>query len=82
MSLYYFDLIDGGLNLDNEGLEFATAAEAQREALRSLPDMAKELLGTKEEHEVSITMRNERGVPVFEATLTIEARWLGGHSPQ
>lgn len=82
MALFYFDVLDGGLNLDDEGLEFPSAAEARREALRALPDIAKGLLDAEDEREVSITMRDAGGTLLFEATLTIEARWLGGYSPR
>lgn len=76
MPRYYFDVIDGGLIVDDEGLDLANLETARDKALRALPDIAKSLLFTENEREVSITMRNESGTPLFEATLTIKARWL------
>lgn len=76
MPRYFFDIIDGGFTIDDEGIELPDAQAARAEAIRSLPDIVKNLLHAKDEHEVSVTVRDEGGKPIFEATLTIEARWL------
>jgi hypothetical protein len=76
MPRYFFDIIDGGLVMDDEGIELPDAHAARTEALNVLPDIAKNLLHAKDERGVSVTVRDEGGKPIFEATLTIEARWL------
>lgn len=76
MSRYYFDVLDGGLFIDDEGTEFPDLATARTETLRSLPEMAKHRADLEGAREVSITMRDEASRPVFQATLTIATRWL------
>lgn len=76
MPRYFFDVIDGGLTVDDEGIGLPNMQAARAEALHALPDLAKNLLQTEDEREVSITVRDEGGRPIFEATLTIRARWL------
>lgn len=76
MPRYYFDVLDGRLFTDEEGTEFPDLAAARTEALRSLPEMATDLVAIEDGHEVSITMRDDAGRPILAATLTIDARWL------
>ncbi len=76
MARYYFDVLDGRLFHDEVGVEFPDRAAARTEALRSLPEMARNIRNIEDGHEVSVTMRDEAGREIFAATLTIDARWL------
>ena len=76
MPRYYFDVLDGGLFTDEEGVEFSDRAAACAEVLRSLPEMANDIVDIEDGREVSVTMRDEAGHPILAATLTIDARWL------
>ncbi|WP_267426989.1 hypothetical protein [Methylobacterium sp. GC_Met_2] len=78
MARYFFDVTNGSVVSDDEGIEFDDAHSASQEALRSLPDMVKDQpLGSVGE-KVSVTMRDDHGIPVYRATLTIEDEWLAG----
>ncbi|MCJ2016426.1 hypothetical protein MKK84_03110 [Methylobacterium sp. E-065] len=78
MARYFFDVSNGSDVSDDVGLVFDDARSASQEALRSLPDMVKDqLLGSVGE-KVSVTMRDDHGIPVYRATLTIEGEWLAG----
>ena len=61
---------------DDVGLDFDDAHTASQEALRSLPDMVKDQPLTRTGEKVSVTMRDDFGIPVYRATLTIEGEWL------
>jgi hypothetical protein len=75
MARYFFDVSNDS---DDVGLDFDDAHTASQEAFRSLPDMVKDQpLGSVGE-KVSVTMRDDHGVPVYRATLTIEGEWLHG----
>jgi hypothetical protein len=76
MARYFFDVSDGELARDDDGVEFADAHCASREALQSLPDMAKDLLPTTGSETITVTMRDEHGTLLYRATLTIEGEWL------
>ena len=76
MPRYYFDVLDGGLFVDEEGIEFPDRIGARAAALRALPDMANSLTDIEDGREVSVTMRDEAGRPILAATLSIDARWL------
>lgn len=77
MARYFFDVMDGGICLDDVGVEFPDAQSACKEALHALPDLAKSFLPEKVSEEVVITMRDESGKALYRATLTIKTEWLG-----
>lgn len=76
MPRYYFDVLDDGLFMDDEGIEFLDAPKVRTETLRTLPEMAKHRADLEGGPEVSITVRDEVGRPVLPPTLTIVARRL------
>lgn len=76
MARYFFDVSNGSDVSDDVGLDFDDTHTASQEALRSLPDMAKDQsLGSVGE-KVSVTMRDDHGIPIYRATLMIEDEWL------
>jgi hypothetical protein len=76
MGRYFFDVNDGNLITDDDGIEFADARCASQEALQSLPDIAKGLLPSTSSETVTVTMRDARGTALYRATLTIKSEWL------
>ena len=76
MARYFFDVSNGSDVSDDVGLDFDDAHTASQEALRSLPDMVKDQPLTRTGEKVSVTMRDDFGIPVYRATLTIEGEWL------
>jgi hypothetical protein len=76
MSLYYFDLRDGGhLSIDEDGMELPTMQAVQIAAARSLVDIAKRAVwstaATDLGHQMAIEVRDESG-PVLKAKFTFE----------
>jgi hypothetical protein len=76
MSLYYFDVRDGGhLSIDEDGMELPTMQAVQIEAARSLVDIAKHAVwstaATVLGHQMAIEVRDEGG-PVLQAKFTFE----------
>ena len=78
MARYFFDVSNDSDVSDDVGLDFDDVHTASQEALRSLPDMVKDQPLARMGEKVSVTMRNDHGIPVYRATLTIEAEWLHG----
>ncbi|MCJ2139976.1 DUF6894 family protein [Methylobacterium sp. E-066] len=76
MSRFFFDILNGDVIEDNEGMEFPEAQTACDEALRSLPDMVKGHDLCDGGKDVTIIVRSEHGRPIYRATLTIKEQWL------
>jgi hypothetical protein len=74
---YYFDLQDdGGIAIDEEGLELPTMQRVQEEAARSLAGMARDTLATFDNgsaREMAVAVRDEIGpVLLIRCTYQIE----------
>lgn len=76
MPRYFFDISDGGLTIDDTGLEFPNAHAARDEALKTLPNVAQDHMAEGKSREVVVLMRNEEGRALFTASLTLTAKWL------
>lgn len=76
MPRYFFDIYGKATSVDDEGTVFPNAHAARDEAIRTLPEIARDEIGTKQGQSVSVQMRDEAGKPLFEATLNLSARWL------
>lgn len=72
MARYYFDLIDqGGLVVDDEGLEFSDMEGVEREATRAMADAARESFDRPVElGEATIEVRDDSG-PVMRVHFTV-----------
>lgn len=71
MPRFFFDFVDGGVTTqDVEGIEFATVEEAQREAQRTLAEIAKDELPDGEHREFVLVVR-EGLEPVLTAYLSL-----------
>ena len=77
MALYYFDLIDeGGLSIDEEGVELPSLRAVQAEAARALADMARDAVTTgANKRYMAIDVRDENG-PVMQVRFNFEVETL------
>jgi hypothetical protein len=77
MPRYYFDVDDGEkATLDDQGLELQGIEAAQKEAVRTLPQIGKDVLPDGTEKHVVVTVRNEAGQPIIRATLSLTVERL------
>ena len=68
MPRFYFDVRDGDkLDLDDEGLEFASTHEARVEASRALAEMIKDAMPNGWHKAMAIEVRRGRGQPLFQS---------------
>jgi hypothetical protein len=76
MPRYYFDVRDGEkLTTDGEGLEMEGFDAARNEAVRSLPELAKDELPDGDSREFEVVVRDDRG-PVLRASLSFAVERL------
>ena len=69
---YYFDVHDGqNATTDDEGLDLESDHAAQQEAVRALPEVAKDALPDGTEREFSIVVRDEARGPILKARLSL-----------
>ena len=79
MSRYFFDTDDGEqADQDKIGISFSNADLARAEALRALTDMARDVMPDGNERRFSVHVRDREGNGIFEAKLTLRAKWLSG----
>jgi hypothetical protein len=72
MPRYYFDTHDGDrLVRDNDGEELAGLERAQTEAVKALPDMARDALPCGDRRDFVVSVRDEGGRQVVKATLSL-----------
>lgn len=77
MSRYYFDVHNGISQFDDEGTECATLEEVRAQALKVLPDMARDkVLGGDERLIYTVLATDEDRRPVYSATLSLVGLWL------
>ncbi|WP_430910166.1 DUF6894 family protein [Methylobacterium sp. sgz302541] len=79
MPHYFIDTDDDEqLVVDDVGHELHDAAAARRLALASLPDMASDRIPNGDRRTLSASVRDERGVVLYRATLSLVGEWLVG----
>ncbi|MCJ2021280.1 hypothetical protein MKK84_28340 [Methylobacterium sp. E-065] len=76
MPRFFFDITNGVSTIDDTGTEFLNAHAARDAAIRTLPDIARDEIGTRGSHMVSVQMRDDFGRYLFTASLNLSARWL------
>lgn len=77
MPRYFFDIHDGGPHRDDTGTECPDLDAVRRQAMRTLPDVAREDIprdGDRRTFTVLVT--DEDGRPVYCATLNYSGLWL------
>jgi hypothetical protein len=75
MPRYFFDVYDGeNTTRDNVGLELASTHDAQQEAVRTLPQLAKDALpdGTQRDFVVEVKDAEQRPILRAKLSLTVE----------
>ncbi|ACB27816.1 MULTISPECIES: DUF6894 family protein [Methylobacterium] len=71
MPRYFFDIHDGQLQRDEDGTECADFDAARREAMISLPDVARwEIPSDGDRQSYTVIVRDAAGAPIYTATLT------------
>ncbi|GEP12471.1 DUF6894 family protein [Methylobacterium gnaphalii] len=71
MPLFFFDIYNSTLQRDDVGSEFATFEEVRREAMATLPEIARWSIPLDGDTQAyTIRVRNEKGATVYTATLT------------
>jgi hypothetical protein len=77
MVRYFFDTDDGEtVRIDPDGVELDGPETARSEALRSLADMARDVLPVVDERTFSTAVRPEDGTAIFRTSLTLKNEWL------
>ena len=77
MPHYFFDIDDGDRRTrDDEGLDLDGPAAARMEAIRALPDVARDVMPDGDHRTILATIRNEAGKAIFRAELSLTAQWL------
>ncbi|KQO94633.1 hypothetical protein [Methylobacterium sp. Leaf91] len=78
MARYFFDVHDGGLHqFDEQGSEFATLDEVRQQAMRLLPDVARDHAKPEGERlAFTVVVSDEDHRPVYSATLSLVGVWL------
>ena len=72
MPRYYFDVHDGThLTPDDQGLELDSLEQAQKEAVKALPEVARDVLPNGSERTFTITVKDEMKRPVLSAKLAL-----------
>lgn len=80
MPRYFFDTEDDSvLTRDDEGLELQGEKAARDEAIRALPELAKDQLPDGPQHSFWVKVRDESGAYIFQASLELKSGWLRGH---
>lgn len=77
MPRYFFESYDGErVTPDPDGLLMADLGTARAEAVKALPEMARDVLPDGQDRTVSIVIHAEDGRALFRASLTLRCEWL------
>ena len=80
MPRYFFDIDDGDhQHHDDEGIDLADVEAARKEAIRALPDVARDVLPDGDRRDFTSSVRTEAGRVVFRAKLSLVAEWVGAN---
>ncbi|MCJ2043803.1 hypothetical protein MKK58_04530 [Methylobacterium sp. J-078] len=78
MERYFFDVEDGHLTMDDDGRDLDGADAVAAAAMSTLLEIARFEVVANNERELSVTVRNEAGDPIYRASITVKAGWLAG----
>ena len=77
MALYYFDIHDGTSHLDAVGIECSSLDEVKSQAMRVLPEIAREqACNSNDRLAYTILVSDEDHKAVYSATLVLVGQWL------
>lgn len=68
---YYFDIENGGLQLDETGTECADLNEVRKAAMQTLPEIARFETEDGDRHTFTVIARDADRHPVFTTTLSL-----------
>ena len=76
MPRYFIDTDDGDMEArDDEGRDFASPQAARVAALKGLPDMARDEIPDGDNRTFTVSVREEGGREIYQATLTLKGGW-------
>lgn len=77
MPRYFFDIHNNGPMFDDTGVECADLDSVRKEAMRTLPDIAREDIPKDGDRRTfTCLVTSEDGKPVYSATITYAGMWL------
>jgi hypothetical protein len=78
---FYFDIHDGEIQRDEEGLECQTIEAARARVMASLPDVAELITSNNGDNQaVTVMVRDEEGSQIYAGTLTFTGCRLNGEA--
>jgi hypothetical protein len=78
MPRYFFDATDGDqISRDDVGILLDGPDEARAEAVKALPDMARDVLPDGQYRKLAVSVRTPDSGILFRASLTFKCEWLG-----
>lgn len=77
MPRYFFDVSENSsLTIDDEGSLLPNVQAVRKEVMRTLPELAAQLHPDRPNIRISVRVRDDDGLGIFEASLTVNSRWL------
>ncbi|KQQ44640.1 hypothetical protein ASF58_20805 [Methylobacterium sp. Leaf125] len=79
MARYFFDIHDGNAFFrDPEGTECSGKEDVRIEAMRSLPEIARQFIPSRsaDAQAFTVLVRDETGTMIYTATLTFAGLWM------
>ncbi|MCI0752750.1 DUF6894 family protein [Teichococcus vastitatis] len=77
MPLYFFDIFDGTQLLrDEEGSDLPDLKAARDDAVALLPDLIKSRLPEDEHRRLVVTVRDESGAAILQASLSLDVTFI------
>ena len=82
MPLFFFETFDGDTShSDKDGVILPSEEDARREALKAMPDMAREKIPDGDFRIFRSVVRDEHGEVVYEASMALTGRWKTPKGP-
>lgn len=77
LTRYFFDVHDGGPQLDDTGTELPDLDAVRLQAIHTLPDIARdEIPKDGDRRTFTVLVTDENGHPIYSATLNFTGLWL------
>ena len=82
MALFFFDTVGDGVSFrDHEGSDLESAEAARKTALEILPELANHRVPLRDRFNYGVTVRDEVGRAIYQATLTVSGEWIADGAP-
>ena len=77
MPRFFFDIHNGAITRDEDGLDLPDIAAVRAKAMSILPRIAAdEILGDDDRHHFTVLVSDDDGKAIYSATLTYTGLWL------